>query len=259
MSKLKIMGGHGGYRPGAGRPKGAKDRKPRAPRWDSRLMRDIEAAAYDDPEAPVIVLSPKNPLALAVVIGLAACADQQSPFDLEVTGPEVLAPFFSEQPADGFTVLRRTKPLSRSVSVTQTVGAKGGKIKLKGAGLTLDIPKGALGGNTVITITAPAGNVVAFTFSPHGLSFGKPASILLDVKGTTAEGTDGSDTYSGVYFVGDVSGPVEPLEVLQTSFDGKRIIFAIEHFSGYAVAGGRSGKANTEDESPRRKKSKKGR
>ena len=36
MSKLKIMGGHGGYRPGAGRPKGAKDRKPRAPRWDSR-------------------------------------------------------------------------------------------------------------------------------------------------------------------------------------------------------------------------------
>ncbi len=68
MSKLKIVGGrHGGYRPGAGRPKGAKDRKPRAPRWDSRLMSDIEAAAHDDRDAPVIVLSPKNPRALAVI------------------------------------------------------------------------------------------------------------------------------------------------------------------------------------------------
>ena len=56
----------------------------------------------------------------------------------------------------------------------------------------------------------------------------------------------------------DFGGPTTPREpaVLQTSFDGKRIIFAIEHFSGYAVAGGRSGKANTDDESPRRKKTK---
>lgn len=202
------------------------------------------------------IFSCVNPLVLAVVIGLAACADQQGPFDLEVTGPEVFAPFFSEQPADGFTVLRRTKPLSKSVSVTQTVGSKGGEIKLKGAGLTLEIPKRALGGNTAITITAPAGNVVAFTFSPHGLSFLTPASIVLDVKGTTAEGASGSDAYAGIYFVGDISGGVQPLEVLQTSFDGKHIVFDIDHFSGYAVAGGRHGEEDSGDDEPRRKKKK---
>ena len=133
------------------------------------------------------------PLAVAIVIGLSACADQPSPFDLEVAGPQVFAPFFSKQPAEGFTVLRRTKPLSRSVSVTETVGAKGGKIKLKAAGVTLEIPAGALSANTTISITAPAGNAVAFQFSPHGLQFGTPASIRLDVKGTTAEGATDSD------------------------------------------------------------------
>jgi len=200
------------------------------------------------------------PLAVATVIGLSACADQPSPFDLEVAGPQVFAPFFSEQPAEGFTVLRRTKPLSRSVSVTETVGAKGGKIKLKAAGVTLEIPAGALSANTTISITAPAGNAVAFEFSPHGLLFGTPASIRLDVKGTTAEGATDSDAYAGVYFVGDVSGAVQPLEVLTTYLDGKQIVFDILHFSGYAVAGGRSGgDEDAGDDKPKKGKKKKAR
>ena len=172
----------------------------------------------------------------------------------------------------GFAVLRRTKPLSQSVSVTQTVGAQGGTIKLKDAGVTLEIPAGALSANTAITITAPSGNAVAFTFVPHGLLFATPASLHLDVKGTTAEAElkelidwvkknkikdpVALDAYAGVYFVGDVSGPVQPQELLETSLVGNQIVFDIEHFSGYAVAGGRSGEEDGGDDKPRRKKKK---
>ena len=203
-------------------------------------------------------------LALAVVIGLAACADQQTPFEPEVASPEVSAPFFSHQPAPGFDVLRRTTPLARSVSITQTVGRGGGEIELEGAGIVLDIPSGALDARTEITITAPAGDAVAFTFSPHGLAFMKAATIRLDAENTTAEQTledlkdyfeahesDGDDdddgdglllldAFLGVYFAGDLTNGVEPLEILQTFLDDDDIIFRIGHFSGYAIVGGRS-------------------
>jgi hypothetical protein len=203
------------------------------------------------------ILSCVNAIALAVVVGLSACVDQQAPFGPEVGGSDVSLPFFSQQPADGFTVLRRTKPLSRRVTVTQTVGASGGTIKLRGAGVTLEISAGALSANTAITITAPSGNVVAFEFSPHGLRFGAAASIRLDIKGTTAEGAKDSDAYAGVYFVGDMSAAVQPLELLRTHLDGRQIVFDIEHFSGYAVAGGRSkGKGTAKGNN---KKPKKGR
>ena len=99
MSKLKIVCGHGGYRPGAGRPKGAKDRKPRAPRWDSKLMRDIEAAAHDEPDARVIALSPKNPSALAVIQSI--YRNDRMPTEVRAAAARACLPFESKrQPVD---------------------------------------------------------------------------------------------------------------------------------------------------------------
>ena len=201
-----------------------------------------------------------NAIALAVVIGLSACADQQTSFGPEVASPEVSGPFFSHQPAAGFSVLRWTSPLERSVTITRTVGRRGGKIKLKEVGIVLDIPKRALDAKTEITITAPAGDAVAFTFSPYGLRFLKPATIRLDVEGTTAEeafehflesrksqksrkNDEGGespvslDAFLGVYSVGDLFNGVQPLEILETFLDDDKIAFQIGHFSGYAVAG----------------------
>ena len=200
-----------------------------------------------------------NALVLAVGIGLSGCFDQQTPLEPE-TYPEVSRPFFSYQPAPGFDALRRTSPLTERVSVTRAIGPEGGEIELEEAGIVLHIPEGALDARTEITVTALAGDAVAFTFSPHGLLFLKPATIRLDVEGTTAEEAledflessthdeddDDEDdngllrlhAFLGVYFVGDPSnGVVQPLEILETFLDDDEIIFRIEHFSGYAVVG----------------------
>ena len=185
-------------------------------------------------------------LALVGAIGLSGCGDRQMPMAPD-TSPQVLRPFFSQQPAPGFDVLRRTRPLRKDVSSTKAIGVKGGTIKLKGAGFVLEIPKGALKAKTEITVTAAAGDAIAFTFSPHGLPFLKPATIRLHVPGTRAEealahllasnGRIPLPTFKGIYFVGDVSGGVQPLEILETFLEKKQIIFLIGHFSGYAVVG----------------------
>ncbi len=191
---------------------------------------------------------------LVVGIGLSGCTDQQMPTEPD-DGGRVSGPFFSYEPAPGFDVLRRTAPLAASVSRTRVIGRKGGKIKLDDAGLVLDIPKGALTGPTRITVTAPAGDAVAFTFEPHGLRFQKPATLSLSTKGTAAEGVapgsseadddhekgdgrPGLNAFLGVYFVGDATGAVDPLELLETSLHKDKILIEIGHFSGYAVAGG---------------------
>lgn len=193
-------------------------------------------------------------LAVAMGIGLSGCVDQQTPMEPEIS-PESAGPFFSYQPAPGFDVVRRTHALTQSVIGVGTVGPKGGKIRLKAAGIVLDIPRGALRANTEITVTAPAGDALAFTFEPHGLVFRKPATISLKWKHTTAAaaltdlleaggrghprgGALRLDAFMGVYFEGDVSRGVEPLEILDIFLKKKKLLFTIGHFSGYAVAGG---------------------
>jgi hypothetical protein len=191
---------------------------------------------------------------LVFVIGLSGCTDQQLPTEPD-DGGGISGPFFSYEPAPGFDVLRRTAPLAASVSRTRVIGRKGGKIKLEDAGFVLVIPKGALTGKTRITVTAPAGDAVAFTFEPHGLRFRKPATIRLSARGTTAEsvvrglsgadddheqgdGRPGLSAFLGVYFVGDTAGGVDPIELLETTLHKDKILIEIWHFSGYAVAGG---------------------
>ena len=193
--------------------------------------------------------------ALVVVVGLSACVDQPVPFEPEVASPEVSGPFFNHQPAPGFSVLRWAEPLESSVSITRTVGRRGGEIELDEVGLVLKIPRGALAARTSITVTALAGDAVAFTFSPHGLVFLEPSTIRLDVEGTTTgeafghfleslesdDDDDGPlllDAFLGVYCVGDLSNGAEPLETLQTFLEDDQVSFRIGHFSGYALAGG---------------------
>lgn len=172
-----------------------------------------------------------------LVIFLAGCGDQPTPFEPEAFSG-VQRPFFSVVPAPGFDVLLRDKALKRDEVRSSVIGAKGGTIELKKAGVTLVIPRGALSTKTRITVTAPAGRAVAFIFAPHGLQFHKPAIIRVKTKGTNAEDLSSFDSLIGVYFAGDVGSGVTPLEIIETRIERNEIVLLIDHFSGYAIAGG---------------------
>ncbi len=183
---------------------------------------------------------------------LAGCSDRAAP-----THPLTTESFFAEAPRPGFDVMKRTIALRSAISVTETVGPAGATITLPGAGLALHFPPGALDIELEVTLTAHAGRDVAFEFQPHGIRFARPVTVSIDVTGTTAEarfagsqaalreregGDSGSiplDDYVGVYFSGEpTTGPVRVLEVLPMTFTGNRLLFQIDHFSGYASASG---------------------
>jgi hypothetical protein len=145
------------------------------------------------------------------------------------------------------TVLQRTVALSQDVTATRTIGLLGGVIALPSAGLTFIVPPGAVLRNTSITVTAPAGKLVAYTFAPHGLKFLVPALATVDLRNTTAYGDSTllSALQAG-YFTDDLSGAqltgvvtVQDLLSLQVQL-GSTAVFDVPHFSGYLLASGHS-------------------
>ncbi len=186
-------------------------------------------------------------IGLITVSGLAmACSDQSTPVGNEFELPVVS--FFDVAPGPGRDVLRRTVPLPHDMSDTREIeNDKGGCLEVDQAGIEVCIPKGALpGGNNAeieITLTALAGDKVAFVFSPH-IEFTKPVEIEIDVEDTEAEylmynGTpDGLLAgFVGVYYTGDGAvGGVTTEETFPVYFDEDELEFETDHFSGYAMA-----------------------
>jgi len=142
-------------------------------------------------------------------------------------------------------VLQRTVALSNDVTASRTIGLLGGVIALPSAGLSFIVPPGAVLGNTKITVTAPAGKLVAYTFAPHGLKFLVPAIATVDLRNTTAYGNSTllSILQAG-YFTDDLSGAqqtgletVQDLLAVQVRL-GTTAVFTVPHFSGYLLASG---------------------
>ncbi|HEX5409336.1 MAG TPA: hypothetical protein VFW89_06160 [Gemmatimonadaceae bacterium] len=142
-------------------------------------------------------------------------------------------------------VLQRTVALSNDVTASRTIGLLGGVIALPSAGLSFVVPPGAVLRNTKITVTAPAGKLVAYTFAPHGLKFLVPAIATVDLRNTTAYGNSTllSILQAG-YFTDDLSGAqqtgletVQDLLAVQVRL-GTTAVFTVPHFSGYLLASG---------------------
>jgi hypothetical protein len=127
-------------------------------------------------------------------------------------------------------ILVREDPLTSDEVVTQTVGPWGGVIRLPRAGLTVTIPRGALDRYTRITVKAPAGDLMAYEFLPHGLQFDRPVIAMQEV--TRSEASEGLEA---IYFEGEIEPVVTVLEVLPTVISGDTAVFRIEHFSYYAM------------------------
>jgi hypothetical protein len=144
--------------------------------------------------------------------------------------------------------LLRTAPLAETVVVVKTIPHGGGGINVPGTDFQLQIPNGAFEGQSMtFTITAYAGNVVAYDFQPHGVTFLKPLLAVQRLGHTNWKSYNLPSGYywAGAYFadasqVDFTSGQalVNEFESSLVKVGGATMSWQIPHFSGYLVAAG---------------------
>jgi hypothetical protein len=139
--------------------------------------------------------------------------------------------------------LQRNTALAANITVTQTIGTAGGTLSIPAAGVTVVVPAGALTSNTVITMTARKGKLVAYDFTPHGVVFKKPLVLTQKLQGTNASLLSVPFIQLGYYsdpsLLTAVGGTVSELlggvvNILSWTYTGN-----IKHFSGYMIGVGR--------------------
>jgi hypothetical protein len=193
--------------------------------------------------------------------GALACGSSDTPVAMmKLTGPPT--PSFGRIKAtdstlavtdveysDTASVLGRLVPLDSDVSVTATIGPKGGELRVDSLGIRVVFPGGALRTATAITMTAIRGKTVAYDFQPHGTTFWMPVMIEQDVRKTVASVGSLPRIMYGAYFntsldssyVDDARTLVKIRETQlgYTDVVARKIKIFIGHFSGYMVSVGR--------------------
>ncbi|HVE78634.1 MAG TPA: hypothetical protein VNA89_07225 [Gemmatimonadaceae bacterium] len=150
-------------------------------------------------------------------------------------------------------VLDRSEPLSRDVVVYATVSpglweGASTTVRIPDAGLSVVFPYNAVKAPLRIKITAHAGDLVAYSFEPHGVTFNAPIKIQQDLRYTSAYGdTELQRKLVGGYLKNglddiDADGNAKMSEVFKIFYNGSRPTaarFYTTHFSGYIIATGR--------------------
>ncbi len=184
---------------------------------------------------------------MTAVLGLLGCTDY----------PTASVDFFDPAPAPGFGALEWREPLGQEIVVRQMVGPAGGVIELRGTGVVIRFPEGAVSESVLIEARALQGSVVAFEFVVPVLTLGAPIEIRVERERVPGQWVDLFGVYSG----GDSpskgtpppagvsgapgAGPKTFPALSDGSFFGvdldqdeiKDFLFSIEFF-GYAVASG---------------------
>ncbi|HET9425185.1 MAG TPA: hypothetical protein VFO55_07440 [Gemmatimonadaceae bacterium] len=151
------------------------------------------------------------------------------------------------------SVVTRNTALATAQSASAVIGLLGGRLTLPGAGLTVVIPPFALTSPTRITVTAVAGNQLAYEFAPHGIRFLAPLVVTQSLLGTSAlsGGLLPKPLIAG-YFASlsdldPLAGTAQVSEILGTSVNLQTgtVTFPVVHFSGYLVATGDDRDAST--------------
>jgi len=180
-------------------------------------------------------------IGMFALIAAAGCGDRSS-VTAPTAGPAAPRSILSS-PASVNVVTRNT-PLATSLSATKTIGVLGGTISIPAAGITVVVPALALSSSTQITVTAVAGNQVAYEFAPHGITFNVPLVVTQSLVGTSAQGTLLSVLKAG-YFQNltdlnptNGTGVVSELLNASVGVGGLTTVFPVYHFSGYLVATG---------------------
>ena len=140
--------------------------------------------------------------------------------------------------------VQRTTPLAAPITVSKEIGYYGGTLSIPEAGVTVIVPRGALMRTTTITMTARAGSLLAYDFSPTGTKFYKPLVFNQSLNGTNVTLLQVPLLRLGYYsdpgLLGELTATVSDLlggvtDLLSWSFTAP-----IKHFSGYVVMCGRS-------------------
>ncbi len=142
------------------------------------------------------------------------------------------------------TAVQRTTPLAAPITVTKQIGYYGGTLSIPEAGVTVTVPVGALSRTTTITMTARAGSLLAYDFSPTGTVFNKPLVFKQSLNGTNVTLLQAPLLHLGYYsdpgLLGTLTATVSDLLVGVTNLLDWSFTAPIKHFSGYVVMCGRS-------------------
>lgn len=194
----------------------------------------------------------RSAMAAASMILFAGCSDKGpvAPEAAAPAAPEALMSLLLPQPQQ-VSVVTRNVPLQSSITRSASIGLLGGVISIPEAGLKVIVPPAAVLSRTTITITAPAGNAVAYEFGPHGTRFLVPLIVEQNLRYTSAYGnTSILGSLEAGYFtdlksVGLTAWISEILPVIYDPITAKAR-FSVGHFSGYLLASGRQKQASEE-------------
>ena len=138
---------------------------------------------------------------------------------------------------------QRTTPLAAPITVTKQIGYDGGTLSIPEAGVKVTVPRGALFRTTTITMTARAGSLLAYDFSPTGTTFYKPLTFTQSLTGTNVTLLQAPLLRLGYYsdpgLLGELTATVSELLGGVTNLLGWTFTAPINHFSGYVVLCGR--------------------
>ena len=139
--------------------------------------------------------------------------------------------------------VQRTTPLAAPITVSKQIGYYGGTLSIPEAGVTVTVPVGALTKTTTITMTARAGSLIAYDFSPTGTQFAKPLVFRQTLKGTNVTLLQAPLLRLGYYsdpgLLGTLSATVSDLLLGVTNLLDWSFTAPINHFSGYVLLCGR--------------------
>lgn len=180
------------------------------------------------------------------------CRDATAPATQSVPSIPVPPPSLELEPLEPVEVdtsvlpLFRDAPLDHDYTVAASIGPRGGSLHIRQAGVRLDIPAGALGEATTITLTARRGWLCDYDFGPHGTRFAVPVKITQDLAGTVMRAHRQrlhDFIFRGAYYDSDhvVLGShfttrVDEIEPTDVDVRARLVRFYVRHFSGYVVA-----------------------
>jgi hypothetical protein len=206
------------------------------------------AVPYNHPqsEPPGMRMSALRLIGIVAASSLIASCGERS----DLTGPAAVTGSTAQRSILGspstVNVVTRDTPLPASLSTSVVIGLFGGRLSLPGAGLSVVVPPLAVASPTRITVTAVAGNQVAYEFEPHGTHFLVPLVVTQSLVGTSAlSGGLLPKPVSAAYFASlsdldPLGGTALVSELLGTTVSllTRTATFPVFHFSGYLIATG---------------------
>jgi hypothetical protein len=140
----------------------------------------------------------------------------------------------------------KTRGNKPGTSASADIGPAGGTLRLNSAGLTVEVPPGAVSAMTHFSVSTAPGDFLGYSFEPHGTHFAVPLRATQSLRSLNAPANN--LTLLGVaYYPSDASlniadGTVLSSELLDIIVDkpSQNVSFNIWHFSGYMFVSGRS-------------------